>query len=107
MKAFSIFLILIGVLSFLSLFGMMNMTFGIFVTVLFAVIFGVEGIREVVKGSLVGVGGMLFSVFLFAKVFVLQVTGGQVFMALVASYLIGIGLHILFKRSHKFDFWQD
>ncbi len=107
MKAFSIFLILVGILSFLSIFGMMNMTFGIFVSVLFAIIFGVEGIREVVKGSLVGIGGILFSIFLFAKVFGLQTTGGQVFMALVASYLIGIGIHILFKKSRKFDFWQD
>ncbi len=107
MKAFSIFLILIGVLSFLSIFGVMNLTFGIFIGILFAIIFGIEGVRELIKGNLVGIGGLLFSAFLFARVFIFSASAGQIFLALVASYLVGIGLHMLFRRSTKVNFWSD
>ncbi len=107
MKAFSVFLILIGVLSFLSIFGMMNVTFGMIVGVFFAIIFGVEGVRELVKGNLIGVGGILFAIFLFVRVFVITMTNGQTFAAFIASYLIAIGLQMLFKRREKFDFWKD
>ncbi len=106
MKAFSIFLILVGVLSFLSIFGMINVTFGTVVGVFFAILFLVEGVRELLRGNLVGIGGMLFGTFILLKIFFLSISAGQTFMAFIASYAIALGLHLLFKRR-EFDFWKD
>ncbi len=106
MKAFSIFLILVGVLSFLSIFGMINVTFGTVVGVFFAILFLAEGVRELFRGNLVGIGGMLFGTFIFLKIFFLSVSAGQTFMAFIASYSIALGLHLMFKKR-RFDFWKD
>jgi len=108
-KAFSIFLIFLGLLLFLSIFGFMNVTFGFLMGILFAILFGVEGIRELVNKNLIGIGGVLFSAFLIIRAFDLfgfSSSISQVFLAFIASYLIGIGLQILFKRSVKVNFWE-
>ncbi len=104
MKAFPIFLILIGILGFLSIFGMMSVTFGILVGIFFAFVFTIEGIRELINGNLVGIGSVLFSIFIIIKLFFISMTFGQLFMAFIASYAIAIGFHMLFKRRERIRF---
>ncbi|WP_456399285.1 LiaF transmembrane domain-containing protein [Mesoaciditoga sp.] len=111
MKAFSVFLVLAGILLFLSLFGFVNMTFGFVMEILFATLFGVEGIRELISKNLVGIGGLLFSAYILVRAFDLfsfsSTSKAQIFMAFIASYLIGIGIQMLFKKSVKVKFWEN
>ncbi len=111
MKAFSIFLVLAGILLFLSLFGFVNMTFGFIMELLFGALFGVEGIRELIHRNLVGIGSLLFSIYMFVRAFNLfgffSTSKSQIFVAFVASYLIGIGIQILFKKSVNVKFWDE
>ena len=107
MRTFSVFLILVGILSFLSIFGVMNVTFGVIIRVFFGVVFAVEGVRELVKGDLIGVGGILFSIFIFVKPIFGCMSFGQIFLAFVASYSVAIGLHMLFKKRSRINFWED
>jgi hypothetical protein len=107
MRTFSVFLILVGILSFLSIFGMMSVTFGIIIGIFFGAVFAVEGTRELVKGNLIGVGGILFSIFIFVKIIFACMSFGQIFLAFIASYSVAIGLHMLFKRRPRMDFWKD
>ncbi|GEM_PF-925515 len=111
MKAFSVFLILAGILLFLSLFGFVNMTFGFIMEILFALLFGVEGIRELISKNLVGIGSLLFSSYMFVRAFNLfnfsSTSKSQIFMAFVASYLVGIGIQMLFKKNVRVKFWEN
>lgn len=111
MKAFSVFLVLTGILLFLSLFGFVNMTFGFIMEILFAVLFAVEGVRELLSKNLVGIGSLLFSAYMFLRVFDLfnfsSTPKSQTFIAFIASYLIGIGFQMLFKKSVKVKFWEN
>ncbi len=109
MKAFAVFLIIVGLFLFLSMIGLFNMNFSLIVEIVFAVFFVVEGVREIVKRNLIGVGGIIFSVFLFMRAF--RVWGfhsnlNQAFIALIASYLIGIGVQLLFKKTISPRFWE-
>ena len=109
LKAFSIFLVIFGSLLFLSILGFVNVSFGFLIWILFAILFGVEGIRELINKNLIGVGGVLFSAFLIIRaldLFGFSSSIVQVFLAFIASYLIGIGLQILFKKSVKVKFWE-
>lgn len=110
MKAFSVFLILVGTLLFLSLFGFVNMTFGFLMGILFAILFGVEGVRELYNKNLIGIGSLLFSGFIFVRTFNLfefsSTPASQIFVAFIASYLVGIGLQIFFKKSVRVKFWE-
>jgi len=85
----------------------MNVTFALVIGVFFAILFGIEGAREVFKGNLIGIGGILFSLFLFVKIFVLSLSAGQTVMAFIASYCIAVGLQLLFKKRRRMNFWQD
>ncbi len=111
MKAFSIFLVLAGILLFFSLFGFVNMTFGFIMELLFGALFGVEGIRELIHRNLVGIGSLLFSIYMFVRAFNLfgffSTSKSQIFVAFVASYLIGIGIQILFKKNVNVKFWDE
>lgn len=109
MRAFAIFLLIVGSFLFLSIVGVFNFNFRLIVEVIFAIFFVVEGIREVLKRNLVGIGGIIFSAFLFTSIF--QIFGykfslNQTFVALIASYLISIGIHILFKKTIAPNFWE-
>ncbi len=111
MKAFSIFLVVAGILLFLSLFGFVNMTFGFIMEILFGALFGVEGVRELVHRNLIGIGSILFSSYMFIRAFNLfgffSTSKSQIFVAFIASYLIGIGIQILFKKSVNVKFWDE
>ncbi|HEU24730.1 MAG: hypothetical protein C0176_02165 [Mesoaciditoga sp.] len=101
MKAFAVFLILLGVLAFLGVFGFMNLTFGFIIGIFFGILFCFEGIRELVGRKLIGVGSLLFGIFLFMrafKLFGINASFSQLFLGFVASYLIGIGLQIFFGK---------
>ncbi len=111
MKAFSVFLVLAGILLFLSLFGFVNMTFGFIMEILFAMLFAVEGVRELIGKNFVGIGGLLFSTYMFIRAFDLfsfsSTSKSQIFMAFIASYLIGIGMQMLFRKNVKVKFWEN
>ncbi len=101
MKAFAIFLILLGILAFLGIFGFMNLTFGFILGIFFAILFGFEGIRELVDRRLIGMGSLLFGLFLVFRAFSLfgiNSSFSQLFLGFIASYLIGIGLQIFFGK---------
>ncbi len=102
MKAFAIFLILLGVLAFLGIFGVMDLTFGFVLGIFFAILFGFEGIRELIGRRLIGVGSLLFGIFLILRafqIFGINASFSQLFLGFVASYLIGIGLQIFFGKK--------
>ncbi len=111
MKAFSVFLVLSGILLFLSLFGFVNVTFGFIMDILFGALFGVEGVRELVHKNLIGIGSLLFSAYIFIRAFDLfgffSTSKSQIFVAFIASYLIGIGIQLLFKKSVHVKFWDE
>jgi hypothetical protein len=101
MKAFAIFLILLGFLAFMGIFGVMNLTFGFILGIFFAILFSFEGIRELVGRRLIGVGSLLFGIFLLLrafKLFGINSSFSQLFLGFIASYLIGIGLQIFFGK---------
>ncbi len=109
MKTFAIFLILVGLLLFLSVFGFTNVTFAFIVEFLFAIVFGIEGVRELAHKSLMGIGGLLFSAFLFIRLFKLfgfSTSIGQVFVAFIASYFVAFGIQMLFRKAIKIKFWE-
>lgn len=109
MRAFAIFLIIIGLFLFLSLTGFFNVNFSFIVEIIFAIFFCIEGIRELTKRNLIGIGGLIFSAFLFLRAF--RIFGfhskiEQAFIALIASYLIGIGFQLLFRKTISPKFWE-
>ncbi|MGC9212559.1 MAG: hypothetical protein ACP5F2_03775 [Athalassotoga sp.] len=109
MKAFALFLLIVGLFLFLSIIGVFNFNFRLIVEIIFAIFFGVEGIRELTKRNFIGIGGIIFSVFLFTSIFEIfgyRFSLNQTFVALIASYLIGIGIHILLKKTITPNFWE-
>ncbi len=109
MRTFAIFLVIVGLFLFLSIIGLFNINFRFVVEIVFAIFFAVEGIREITKRNLIGIGGLIFSAFLFSSIFELfgyRFSLNQTFVALVASYLIGIGIHILFRKTIAPRFWE-
>lgn len=109
MRAFAIFLVVVGLFLLLSIIGLFSINFRFVIEIIFAIFFGIEGIREVTKRNLIGIGGMIFSAFLFSSVFELfgyRFSLNQTFVALVASYLIGIGINILLKKTISPHFWE-
>lgn len=102
MNAFAIFLILLGILAFLGIFGVMNLTFGFILGIFFAILFGFEGIREIISKKLIGIGSLLFGIFLILRAFRLfgiNASFSQLFLGFIASFLIGIGLQIFFGKK--------